>query len=265
LPLTAALIRALRDPARFPHPAGRIERIETHISWVLLAGEYAYKIKKPLRLGFLDFSTLAARRRCCEEELRLNRRTAPELYLEVVAIAGTPDAPILGGTGAPIEYAVKMRRFADEALLDRLARRGALEATIVDRLAERIAAFHASAAAAPAGGALGAPEAICAQTRANFDDIARLTGDSLQGLRAWSEAELQRLAPVFAARLASGWCASATATCTWATSRCSTAIRRPSTASSSATSCAGSTWRASSLFWSWTCSITGSRRSPGAA
>jgi hypothetical protein len=83
----AELVAALRDPARYPHPAEAVELIETHISWVFLAGEYAYKVKKPVNLGFLDFSTLQARRFYCEEELRLNRRTAPELYLGVVPIA----------------------------------------------------------------------------------------------------------------------------------------------------------------------------------
>jgi len=85
------LIAALRDPACYPHAVDRVDLEETHISWVLLAGAYAYKVKKPVRLPFLDFSTLAARRHYCEEELRLNRRTAPDLYLEVVPIARGAD------------------------------------------------------------------------------------------------------------------------------------------------------------------------------
>ncbi|HVC11882.1 MAG TPA: hypothetical protein VNE59_09620, partial [Burkholderiales bacterium] len=80
----ARLIAALAQPARYPHPLERVELLETHISWVLLAGEFAYKIKKAVNLGFLDFGSLEKRRRYCEEELRLNRRTAPQLYLEVV-------------------------------------------------------------------------------------------------------------------------------------------------------------------------------------
>src|SRR5512134_1055208 len=101
--VAARLIERLREPARYPHPVDRVELIETHISWVLLAGEFAYKVKKPVDLGFLDFTALAARKRFCEEELRLNRRTAPELYLEAVPIGGTPDDPRLGATPA-IEY-----------------------------------------------------------------------------------------------------------------------------------------------------------------
>ena len=83
---------ALRDTPRYPHPVERVALLETHISWVLLTGRFAYKLKKPVALGFLDFSTLEARRAACEEELRLNRRTAPDLYLEVVPVTGTADA-----------------------------------------------------------------------------------------------------------------------------------------------------------------------------
>ena len=112
------LIVALRDPACYPHPVDRVDVMETHISWVLLAGNYAYKLKKPVRLRFLDFSTLAARRRYCEEELRLNRRTAAELYLEVVPIARSAGGVAVSGPGEPVEYAVKMNRFASAALAD---------------------------------------------------------------------------------------------------------------------------------------------------
>src|SRR5512147_1866457 len=80
------LIAALRDPRRYPHAAKGVQVIETHISWVLLAGDYAYKIKKALDLGFLDYSGLDARRFCCDEEIRLNRRTAPDIYLDTVSI-----------------------------------------------------------------------------------------------------------------------------------------------------------------------------------
>ena len=109
--------------------------LETHISYVLLAGEFAYKIKKPARLAFLDFSSLQARRFYCEEEVRLNRRTAPGLYLEVVAIGGEPVA--FGPCDAPVEYAVKMKRFSQEGLLDRLARECRLGPGVIDALAHR--------------------------------------------------------------------------------------------------------------------------------
>ena len=94
------LIAALRAPACYPHAVDNVELLQTHISCVLLAGDYAYKIKKPVNLGFLDFSTLGARRHYCEEELRLNRRTAPGLYLDVVPISGSESAPVKWKKGA---------------------------------------------------------------------------------------------------------------------------------------------------------------------
>src|SRR3989338_7950313 len=120
------LIRALLDPACYGHAITQIELIETHISWVLLTGEYAYKIKKPMNLGFLDFSTLALRQQACADEVRLNRRLAPELYLGVIAITGSPDMPKINGVPhldkptenkqrEAIEYAVKMRQFSLDA------------------------------------------------------------------------------------------------------------------------------------------------------
>ena len=96
---TATLIVRLQQAGCFPHPVTQIQLIETHISWVLLTGDYAYKIKKPLNLGFLDFSTLALRRQCCDEELRLNRRFAPQIYLEVVRITGDTESPQVSGDG----------------------------------------------------------------------------------------------------------------------------------------------------------------------
>lgn len=112
------LVAALR--ARLGGSA--VETIETHISTVLLAGAHAYKLKKPVDLGFLDFTTLEARKRFCEQEVRLNRRTAPQLYLGVLAVTGTVDAPRVGGVGAAIDWAVWMRRFAPDDLLDARAR-----------------------------------------------------------------------------------------------------------------------------------------------
>jgi len=148
------LIEELRDPARYRDSAARVELVETHISWVLLTGSFAYKIKKPVNLGFLDFSTLEARRHYCEEELRLNRRTAPELYVAVVPISGTSREPAIGGAGAAIEYAVKMRQFDQNRLLDRVAKRGELSYEHVDALARTVAEFHsridASSRTAPA-------------------------------------------------------------------------------------------------------------------
>jgi aminoglycoside phosphotransferase family enzyme/predicted kinase len=203
-------IEALRDPARYPHPVEHVEVLETHISWVLLAGEYAYKIKKPVSLGFLDFSTLQLRRFYCEEELRLNRRTAPRLYLEAVPITGSEAAPWLGGRGEAIEYAVKMRRFPQEALLSRMAQDGTLSAAHIDALARATAALHAQAARAESGRPFGTAAEVLAPALQNFDQIEALIGPGeevpeLERLRAWTQDEHNRLRQIFAARKASGF------------------------------------------------------------
>jgi hypothetical protein len=162
------LIAALRDPARYPHPARQVQLIETHISWVLLAGRYAYKIKKALNLGFLDYGTLTARHQCCEEEIRLNRRLAPHIYLDTVAIGGQPDAPVFDASPA-IEYAVRMRRFAAARLMDNLLTRGRVMPSHIDALAATLSRFHASLP--PADGPFGDGPSIHAATLENFESL----------------------------------------------------------------------------------------------
>lgn len=203
------LIAALHDPHRFDHAVERVELVETHISWVLLTGRYAYKIKKPVDLGFLDFSTLARRRACCEEELRLNRRLTPELYLDVVAITGTPEDPRLGGSGEPIEYAVKMRQFPREAELDRLAARGALRPEHIDDLAGRLADFHTRIAVTAPSSDFGTPERVWEPIAENFAQIAARTGAEeraqLERLGTWSRETFARLRPLIAERRREGY------------------------------------------------------------
>lgn len=136
------LISTLQDPEYFPHPCKTIEVIETPISWVILTGDYAYKFKKPVNFGFLDFSTLEQRRTFCEEELRLNQRLAPDIYIDVVAVSGTEENPRLEDDSEPFEYAVRMAQFNPEQRLDRQLERQLFEAGWIDMLAEQIAEFH---------------------------------------------------------------------------------------------------------------------------
>ena len=204
-----ALIAALHDPATYPHPVQRVDMIETHISCVLLTGEYVYKIKKPVRLGFLDFSSLDARRSYCNEELRLNRRTAPGLYLDVVPISGSPTAPVLHGGGAAIEYAVRMRQFPQDALLDHMARAGTLASEHVDALAQSLAVFHSSVGRSGLSTSFGSPSRVLTKAAANFNEMRELaisaTHLPLQGeLRDWMLREHASLAQVLAARQQDG-------------------------------------------------------------
>lgn len=204
--------RLQRSPQAFHHPASDVQRIETHISWVLLAGDYAYKLKKPLKLDFLDYSTLALRRAACEEELRINRRAAPGLYLGLVPVTGQARAPRMGGDGPVLDWAVQMRRFEQDALLSRLIAQGRLLPGQIDQLARQLARFHTSAAVAPADGAFGAPETVrrvVRQVVAPLREPVGQIGDpelaaELDGLARWTEAQGQALEGLFAQRLAQG-------------------------------------------------------------
>lgn len=140
-----SLIQALLNPAVYPHPVIKIELIETHISWVVLTGDYAYKIKKPVQFDFLDFSSLEKRHFYCEEEVRLNSRFAPDLYLQSVAITGSLEQPKINGDGDVIEYAVQMRQFPSKQLLSDIAAHQGLSAEIIDLLAGLTADFHRQA------------------------------------------------------------------------------------------------------------------------
>lgn len=205
----ARLIAALRDPGCYPHPVTQIEILETHISWVVLTGRYAYKIKKPVNLGFLDFTTLEKRAFYCREELRLNRRLAPALYLEVVGIGGSPEHPRVGG-GEAVEYAVRMTQFGQDQLASRLLNSGKLMPQHIEQLAQKIAAFHQQAARAESGSRFGSLQSITAQALQNFDQIAALAGAAedraaLDHLRTWTEHELSARRDSFATRLSSGW------------------------------------------------------------
>ncbi|KOR37485.1 MULTISPECIES: AAA family ATPase [Planktothricoides] len=137
------VIQQMLQPEFYPHPVPEpVKLIQTHVSFVLLAGAYAYKLKKPVNFGFLDFSTLAKRQHFCGEELRMNRRSAPDIYLEVLPITQTGDKYQLGGHGEPVEYTLKMRQFPQDALLINLFEAGKLNQTEMQELGKVVADFH---------------------------------------------------------------------------------------------------------------------------
>ncbi|MBU3909803.1 MAG: AAA family ATPase [Gammaproteobacteria bacterium] len=178
-------IQAMPDP-------DHVQVMETHISWVLLAGEFAYKLKKPVTLPFLDYGTIEKRRACCAAELHLNRRFAPELYLEVVELAGEP--------------AVKMRRFAEEQRLDHVCARGALTSAQLSQLARSLAAFQ-NAAAVTSAPTFGSPETILADALENFTELVRLLPaehNRLTALENWTQRAFAARHSDFVARRATG-------------------------------------------------------------
>ena len=197
-------------PGCYDHPVSDIQLIETHISWIILTGDFAYKIKKPVNLGFLDFSTLDKRRFCCEEELRLNRRLAAAIYLDVVPVTGEPARPELCGTGRAIEYAVKMVQFPQPAQLDRMLANGELENRHIDALAALVAEFHQSIEVAPEASEFGDPERVYGPVAENFRQIRQQPGSDrndarLAELERWSKTTFDTLTDVFTQRKKDGF------------------------------------------------------------
>lgn len=181
-------------------PAVTVERVETHCAWVLLTGSHAYKIKKPVDFGFLDYSTLEKRHFYCQEEVRLNRRFAPAIYLDVVAITGSLQQPVIGGDGPVLEYAVRMRQFPAEGLLSQLAQQKRLDSELVDQLVEQVALFHQHAARATADMPYGDPDQVHHWVSENFRHIRPALDDPadierLEAIRQWTQAERERLEP----------------------------------------------------------------------
>ena len=201
------LVHALLHGDALPGPARERRLIQTHISSLVLARGFAYKLRKPLALPFLDFSTEALRHADCDEELRLNRRTAPQLYLDVLPVLGTEEAPRLGNTGdvAPqaIDWVLRMRRFDEADVLANVAQRGALTAAQVDALAGQVAAFHA--ALAPSPPRYGSSAIVRRWLGETLDGLAAGGDARIAPLRAWCEGEATRLAPLIDARCGQGF------------------------------------------------------------
>lgn len=208
--LQRRLIRTLEQPDAYPHPVDEVERIETHISTVLLAGDFAYKIKKPLDLGFLNFTQLERRRFYCEEELRLNRRLAPRIYDDLVAFSGSPEAPVFNGPDAPFEYAVRMKRFDTSLMLDHLQSEGHLSIELMENMARRVATFHERIAVAPPESDYGEPEKVLQPMQQNFEQIRKLLNDTerlaqLERVETWTLARFEELRPLLMERKQRGF------------------------------------------------------------
>lgn len=209
------LIQSLQDPAIYPHPVVSVTLVETHISWVLLTGEYAYKIKKPVDFGFLDFSSLEKRRHFCQQELRLNSRLAEALYLDVVPIYGSAQHPTFSPADSIIEYAIKMVQFPQYCQLDRLLQRGELTQQHIDQIAEKVAGFHQRIGKADTSTPFGDPDIVQHAVLENFTAIlttadgnanpCKACAEALQRLEQWSKSEFKRLRDVLQKRKDEGY------------------------------------------------------------
>jgi len=200
-------VERLLDPAVYPHPTRGIHLIETHISWVVLTGDYVYKLKKPCNLGFLDFSSLEKRHACCLEEVRLSGRFAPELYLGVVPITGCPSSPRVDGSGPAFEWAVKLRQFDEAGRLDRLFADHRLSADDCGRLGAEIAAVQARLAVAAACSPWGTAQAVGDAVRLNLAQLRAARPDTAasdQRLEDWLRQRLAAVGPTIERRRAAG-------------------------------------------------------------
>jgi aminoglycoside phosphotransferase family enzyme/predicted kinase len=206
IPIDSGFIESLLNPAAYAHPVSSVELVETHISWVLLASEYVYKIKKPIALDFLDFSSLERRKFYCDEEIRLNRPFAPEIYVDVVPITMEDGQPCIGASGTPIEYAVRMRRFDQAMRLDAQLEQGKLSVRDMKELARNIAERHTAASVIDESQR---DHVIAVTKEFMFDNLAALDGfidePELGFLREWTELEIKKLEPELRQRFDDGF------------------------------------------------------------
>ncbi len=200
------MIQSLLRSEAYDHPVTHIELLQTHISWVILTGPFAYKIKKPVNFGFVNFTTLEDRERYCHEEVRLNQRLAEELYLGVVPIYGPDEQASFIGSGSPIEFAVKMRQFSQDELLPAVLARGELTPSHLDRFAEALALFQDQAAIATAVMPFGDPESVRQPVEGNLIALRQRPeyAEVVDDLDQWGRTEFQRLTEVFRERKQAG-------------------------------------------------------------
>lgn len=207
--LNPGWVRGLLDPDAYPHAVGKIQLIETHISWVFLTGRYAYKIKKPVDLGFCNFTTLARRKFFCEEEVRLNRRASKDFYLGIAPIGYENGHPKVGKEPA-FEFTVRMRQFPASARLDRKLAAGQVKAKDVRELASRLASFHEQLT-----GVAGIEPQQASQraSKPALDNFGHITGDHIsktsqqqvERVETWTREQAALLDPEFRRRAAGGY------------------------------------------------------------
>ncbi|MBI2791587.1 MAG: AAA family ATPase [Gammaproteobacteria bacterium] len=208
--MSEELIQALQNPTLYPHAVSGFEVLQTHLSWVILTGQFAYKIKKPLNLGFQDFTTLQKRKYYCELEVQLNKRLAPQIYIEAIPITGTMSKPSLSGNGEVIEYAVKMNQFDQSALLGNMVKKGALTTQIIENLAEQTALFHLDAAVCSPHRAFGLPSEVFQPIQDNFSALKTLPGafayrDIVKHIEIWAIKQYHSLQTLLTSRKKEGF------------------------------------------------------------
>ncbi len=204
------LVEDLLRPEAYPHRPEKVELVQTHISYVFLAGDLVYKIKKPVNFGFLDFTTLEKRKFFCEREVELNRRLCPEIYLGVVPVVEKGGRFVVEAEGEPREWAVKMKRLPEEGMMSRLIAEGRLTKRHLDLLVEKLVPFYRTAATGPEVNRYGTLEAISYNVEENFSQTKDFVGQALAEHRynhivSWSRRFMEENAALFEARIEGGF------------------------------------------------------------
>lgn len=208
--LLPPFVEALLDPAIYEHPAGDVELVQTHISYVFIAGDYVYKFKKPVDFGFLDFSTLEKRQYCCDRELILNRRLCPDIYLGRVALTEIDGSFTLDGAGTVVEYGIKMVRMPEAQMMIRLINGGHLKSSHIDQIVERLVPFYAQAENSQEINQFGLAKGVAVNVLENFEQTEGFIGsdalsqEQFDAISSWSRAMLAR-EDLFAQRVAKGY------------------------------------------------------------
>jgi aminoglycoside phosphotransferase family enzyme/predicted kinase len=209
MPPLPELVKGLLKPEAYPEPTKRIELVQTQMSFVLLADDYVYKVKKPVNLGFLDYTTLEKRRFFCQREVELNQRLCPEVYLGVVPVTREGRKILIQGKGEAIEYAVKMRRLPQQEMMDVLLINGKVTAEMTARVAQKLAAFHRGAETSASISAFGEIKAIRKNTDENFNQTKKYIGktisrDKYRQIKAYTDSFIKENAALFHKRIADG-------------------------------------------------------------
>jgi aminoglycoside phosphotransferase family enzyme len=203
------IVDALMKTEAYDEDAGSIELVQTHISFVFLTGNFVYKVKKAVNLGFLDFTTLEKRRFFCEKELKLNRRLCRDMYLEVVPI-NKADVIKIKGEGKTVEYAVKMKRMPQEKIMSKLLEENKLDEKLFDRLAKIIAEFHSKAETSKRISGFGSLDVIETNWRENFEQTDQYVGKTIPPedfklIRERVEDFMEKNVVLFEKRMAEGY------------------------------------------------------------
>lgn len=203
------IIKSLLKPTAYPDPTTKVDLIQTHVSFLFLTDSYVYKIKKPVDFGFLNFTTLDRRRFYCNEEVRLNLRLCPDMYLGVVEVKESTAGATISGDGSIIDYAVKMKRLPEERMLDHLLADNLVTKVDIQRIARTIAEFHNHAVQGDEIDSYGTIESIRRNWEESFQQVGEfinltLTSHDLRIIRDWVETFLNENIDIFAKRVSGG-------------------------------------------------------------